>query len=292
MENENIKEIIEQSGHELENEAVLILEKNNWSCISSSYYVDNITGKSREVDIIAKKEFSIFDIENIENISKKKKILIKLFISCKFIKDDIVFWFGKKNIIKANELVKNGLSLNQEELERNESVLKFHHYNIEKNVANKNAQKGNKDIIFNAREESIKSFLYSPLEDDEFEYKEIYKFPIVIVNNFDNFCKRDDSSKDRCLKIENNFQFEILYSILISGHPKRKYFLVDFISIDRLEFFLKENFEKVEKKENWEIKENDISLIKKILSEKIRKERFYENRNDFIEKEEFDPYDQ
>lgn len=286
----NIKEIIEESGHKLEDKTVSILEKNNWSCLHPSYYIDKITGKTREADIIAKKEFPIFDYKNAENTPKENKILIKLFIACKFIKDKVVFGFNKKDTVRAINLVKEQLSLNDEDLKRNESVLPFHHYNKEKNVAKKSDQKGNRDVIYKAWEESINSFLYSPLEDDEREYKGTYKFPIVIVNNFNNFYKRDDKSKDKYLKKENNFQFEIYYAIPTKDNSVRKYFLIDFISVDKLENFLNENFGKVEKKEAWEIKENDISLIKKILTEKIAEEQFYKNRDNPIESNEFDPY--
>lgn len=242
----NIKEIIEESGHELENKTVSILEKNGWICLHPSYYTDKITSKSREADIIAKKEFLISDYKDIENFPKEKKILIKLFISCKFIKNQIIFAFGEKNIIKATELVKEQLSLNKEDLERNELFLQFHHYNKEKSVVKKNDQKGNKDVIYSAWEESINSFLYSPLEDDEHEYKKVYKFPIVIVNNFDNFYRKDDNSEDKYLKIENNFQFEIFYAITVNDHSVRKYFLVDFIGVNKLENFLKEIFGELE----------------------------------------------
>lgn len=291
MKDNIIKEIIEKSGHELENKAVSILEKNGWRCLHPSYYTDKITSKPREADIIAKKEFSIFDYKDIENFPKKKKILIKLFISCKFIKNEIIFKFSEKDKIKATALVKEQLSLNKEDLKNNELFLQFHHYNKENNVAKKNDQKGNKDVIYNAWEESINSFLYSPLEDDEHKYKKVFKFPIVIVNNFDNFYKKDNSSKDKYLKIENNFQFEIFYAIPINDHSARKYFLIDFINVDKLENFLKENFGKVEKKEAWEIKENDILLIRKMLNEKIEKEWFYKKRNNSIKRNEFDPYD-
>lgn len=278
---DNIKKIIEESGHEFENKVVLILEKNGWSCLHPSHYTDKITGKAREADIIAKKEFSIYDYQNLENIPKENKILIKLFISCKFINNKIMFGFRKKNINEAMKLVKEQLSLNDEDLNRNLSVLQFHHYIKEKSVAKYNDQKGNRDLVYNAWEESINSFLYSPLEDDEHEYREVYKFPIVVVNNFDNFYKRDNS-KDGYLKIENNFQFEIFYAIPINDYSERKYFLIDFISVDKLENFLKENFGEVERKETGEIKGNDISIIRKILIEKIKEEKFYESQNNSV----------
>lgn len=133
----NIKEIIEESGHELENKTVSILKKEGWISLYPSYYTDKITSKTREADIIAKKEFSISNSQNLENIHKENKILIKLFISCKFIKNEIIFGFSEKDITKTMELVKKQLSLNEEGLKIDESFLQFHHYNKEKKCSEK-----------------------------------------------------------------------------------------------------------------------------------------------------------
>ncbi len=79
---QNIKEVINHSGFPLEHEVGLILRQHGWSIITNRYYIDDIRGTEREVDVIAYK-IHTDDSERIQYITT-------LIVSCK--KSDKKTW--------------------------------------------------------------------------------------------------------------------------------------------------------------------------------------------------------
>ena len=79
---QNIQKAIEHSGFPLEHEVGLILRQHEWSIITNRYYIDDIRGTEREVDIIAYK-IHTDDAERIQYVTT-------LIVSCK--KSDTKTW--------------------------------------------------------------------------------------------------------------------------------------------------------------------------------------------------------
>lgn len=71
----SIKNAIEHSGFPLEHYIYTILRKHEWSVITNRYYIDDIKGIEREIDIIAYK-IHYDEVENIQYVTS-------LIISCK-----------------------------------------------------------------------------------------------------------------------------------------------------------------------------------------------------------------
>ena len=94
---DKVKELIEKSGNNFHCKVFNELIKKGWKVSVSPYYNDNITDKPREVDLIAERPFRFKDKINHEFIH----IFVRLFIECKYIPSETVFWFHNKDINSA-----------------------------------------------------------------------------------------------------------------------------------------------------------------------------------------------
>lgn len=72
---DKIIEAVSRSGFPLEHQVMNILRDKGWQTITNRYYIDDIKGVEREVDILAYKTYN----DDIERIS----YITTLVISCK-----------------------------------------------------------------------------------------------------------------------------------------------------------------------------------------------------------------
>jgi hypothetical protein len=80
LDTEKIKESIKKTGFVVEYEITKVLKNHKWNVISNKYYLDDVEGVAREIDLIA------YKTENIEEL----KIYTALIISCK--KSEENYW--------------------------------------------------------------------------------------------------------------------------------------------------------------------------------------------------------
>ena len=73
-----------------------VLREQGWKLLISPYYYDNISNAVREI-IIAEKQFTFVDNWSQSSV----QVNVQLFVECKYIKQEIVFWFDNKDIDKA-----------------------------------------------------------------------------------------------------------------------------------------------------------------------------------------------
>jgi len=204
----------------------------------SPYYLDGFTNKPRELDIVAYK--------GNYNYETNKQAVAMLFIECKFVTKPTVFWFDKIDRDKANALIegssfaKNGSDYNNR-----------HHYlkteNVSKLFQSEKASGTDTDPIFKATNQclnatvSLMGMHSTKLRNYSDRSQIVMNYPVVVVNNFDNFYRvnMDDEEKAEPQKIEDNFLLEVDYSYRDkSGTPVSKYFLVDIVSFEKLEDFI------------------------------------------------------
>ncbi|MDD5050475.1 MAG: hypothetical protein PHV93_01905 [Candidatus Pacebacteria bacterium] len=261
---EKILKIIEEGGDELLHDTAGLLTSIGWACQISSYYMDVLTGKSREIDIIARKEFIVKD----DFWGGSKTILIRLFIECKYIKNETLFYFVTKNSEKAKTLAKDNSILKHDDY----VDLRANHYLKGLDVA-KTWKGATRDDIYDALTQSVHSLIYY-----EKNYREkthyIYNLPVVVTKSFDNFFKKEGDDR-KFSEIRNNFQLEFDYTYTLA--PKEnvsKTFLVDFVSYDKIEAFLKD------------IENGDLSILKSKLAQII----FEEGRMQHSRRDDVDPF--
>ncbi|MDD5639197.1 MAG: hypothetical protein PHR47_00080 [Candidatus Pacebacteria bacterium] len=244
-----IESIIKNSGHNLHFEVVKILKACGWEITISQFYLDPVTGKQREIDIVAIKSFKV---------AKNNELKVRLVIECKQINSENVIWFDKKNISKTIKLAKDNIILqNKEDMcLKNTSVIpnKIHHYIQDLDVAKLSAKNGKSetDPLFDLMNGCFNALVYFK-ENLPIGYYSI-DYPLAILQSFENLYKKDNSEKGYS-QINQPFELEVDYSYPIkSGNVVNKYFLLDIVSIYQLESFL-DNLE-----------ENDISLLRGILN--------------------------
>jgi hypothetical protein len=229
-----------------------------WKVDISPYYIDLITGKSREINIIAQQKWSV-----VEQFRRRRAdILIRLFIECKYILPTVSLYFNfidnDRNL--AESLARNNNILRKDDYSLVQNMSKdpprIHHYLQESEVAKSCAcvgARGNKDIFFGAWEQALHALLYfrdqssqqrfAPVDED-FKSDPLYiiDYPIVVINSFDTSFKRDLNFKAP-IPITNNFLWSVDYSYTVVSRNqqqfhKRNDFFIDITSFPTLEEFL------------------------------------------------------
>lgn len=258
MDEQKIKNLIENSGIITHKKVIDVLREQEWELLISPYYYDNISNAVREIDIIAEKQFTINDNWSQSTV----QINVQLFIECKYIKQEIVFWFDNKDIDKAVlKMEKNsGLEILHKKHEADITIDKFHYLTNDKVAKLFSTNANNDDVIYKAITQCLNAQIYydqwynHPMHFSFFKHSKvdtkILKFPVVICDNFDNLVKVDFDEKNKNLyqtdAISDSFQVETNYTFLDkSQQAKTEYFLIDVLKLDNISTFLEKLAEEI-----------------------------------------------
>jgi hypothetical protein len=250
---------MDENGNDFHYQAVDFLKAKGWSVNISPYYIDLITQKPREIDIIAQKKWPV-----VEKFRQKSAgILIRLFIECKWILPTVSLYFNFIDNDKdlAERLARNNDILRERDYppvaDMSKEPPRIHHY-LQQNEAARNCacvtSKGsNKDIFFEAWDQALRALLYFKNQppqqrwvpvDVDFNDERIYiiDYPLVVVSSFNTFFKRDWNSKIST-PMKDNFLWSVEYSYIVPSRNqekihKREDFFIDITSFPTLEDFL------------------------------------------------------
>lgn len=239
---EKAKDIVKRSGNNFHCKVVNYLREANWTVLISPYYNDNILDKPREIDLIAEKPFDVF-CGNFGNI--KGTINIKLFIECKYVNNEIVFWFDQKDRQKAEEILTTYTPLRPDN-----SYTQKHHY-LTHNQVGKLFDTGSKkqpenDFFFKAINQSLNALIYyrnstSIIPNSNKVCPNILtsiNYPIILFNTFNKVFHLDMAGQKDLSIVEDNFQVEVNYAYLNqSKNSVNEYFLIDIVDFNRFDNF-------------------------------------------------------
>ena len=245
-----VQDLIEKSGGDLPHEVADVLSKNGWVPQIGPHYIDIATGKTREIDIVARKAIDVRD----DFYGGREKILIRLFIECKNLESEYLLHFTPRDKEKATSIIKDNAMLRHEE----HLDLTGNHYFSEKEVAKTWSTKG-RDDFYDAWIQSVHSMIYFSTNQNEGHY--VLDLPIVVLRSFENLYKRE-KTEEGYSPIKENFQLEVDYSYPLKDRNVSKTFLVDFVSLEGLPDFL-----------NISLKP-DISLARMVLVSELSKRAF------------------
>lgn len=264
MANEQLtpEELVKKSGNNFHYQVVKFLREKGWAVSVSPYYNDNLTDKPREIDIVAEKEFNAHTLGGFQWLGT---VNVKLFIECKYINKDIVFWFDSVN----KEGIINRLTTDTplESPQLNSGIEKHRYWNIErvaKLFASQQDKTQENEIIYKALNQSLNAMVYYRHGHQSIIPKQSHKavkvlhtinYPIIVCNDFSQLYKVDVDSEAPPINVKDNFQLEINYAYY--NQDKRsitEYFLVDVVSFLSLEQLLKD------------IEDKDIDTIKTSLA--------------------------
>jgi hypothetical protein len=241
--NNLVQDIVEKSGHNLHSQVVNFLRANDWIVLISPYYTDNFTEKPREVDIIAEKAFDVkfFD-------SWCGTLNIQLFIECKYINREVVFWFDtvdKEKLIRKT-VVETGL-----EPPWNNLTINGHRYMSINSVAKLFASESDKlpenESFYKALSQSLNALVYyknssSIIPNDPQKRQKILltlHYPVIVCNDFTKLYMVNVDAPDSSQQITNNFHLEINYAYPDKNRVSTsEYFLIDVVNFEKMSDFL------------------------------------------------------
>ncbi len=236
------EEIIRKSGHGLHSRVVKRLRELGWAVMISPYYSDNFTDKPREIDIIAERAFPV----EHPGLSLYGSLIVRLFVECKYIVGETVFWLDEKDKEGAVGRIIADTGLGDP---RRTGIARGHHYLTAAPVAKLSQSESGKgddnDVISRAINQSLNALVYyrhRELGLATLKHRENFgriAYPIIVTNSFDRFHSTLIGGDETPTKIVQPFQLEVNYAYTDrdrNGH--NEYFLIDVVSIDRLADFL------------------------------------------------------
>ncbi len=234
-----ITELILSSGNNFHAKVARWLTENGWNVVISPYYLDQTQSKAREIDLVAEKLWPLTDSfgRAVDNIA------VRLFIECKFIVSDAVFWFADKDRDSALELVcANG------PFRPDNSYTEKHHYlsqspRVAKLFSTSNTKAAENEPFYKALNQALNAMVsmrgqpvaIPSVRKSQRYPKAVIELPIVVCSSFDRIFSVDFYADSQPEPIQENFQLEVRYAY-IDRHERQRndYFLLDFVAFDKL----------------------------------------------------------
>lgn len=237
---EEIETIVKESGNNFHCKVTNYLKEQGWQTLVSPYYMDNVSNKPREIDLIAEKSWHGGE-------RKYGTINIKLFIECKYIPQKNVFWFADKDIVSAKEWVTSNTPLH-----KNNASIDRHHYlasnpKVAKLFASKNKPNIENEAIYKALNQSLNAMVYlrhkesiiPPIPNRTNKILATVELPVILCNSFDNLYRVEMEDSSNPEKITDNFQLEVNYAYIdYQGNHRSEYFLLDIVDFNNFYNFL------------------------------------------------------
>jgi len=238
----SVVQLVEGSGNNFHAKVARWLHSNGWHTVVSPYYMDQTQSKARELDLVAEKLWPIKDLFG----RPLGDVVVRLFVECKFVAAEAVFWFAPKNVRAATRLV-CGLGPFTE----NNSYTSKHHYlarsaNVAKLFASNNARAQENEPFFKALNQALNATVamrgqhpsHPSLAGRRRGKLVVLEYPVVICSSFSQMYAVDFLSESEPVPIRENFQMEVQYAFLDrAGNHRDDYFLLDFVEFDQLPGF-------------------------------------------------------
>jgi hypothetical protein len=237
-----IDQLIKSSGNSFHAEVARWFSRNEWHVVVSPYYMDQTQYKAREIDLVAEKAVPITDYfgRSIDDI------VIRLFIECKYIASDAVFWLAEKDRDAAQQLVcANG------HFKPGNSFTKSHHYLSQSQRVAKlfcSRKSGENDPIYKALNQVLNGMVsmrgqavsIPEMQKNGRDARFVLEYPVIVCSSFEKVYSVGFDTDLPAQPIMESFQLEVRYAY-IDRHEKQHndYFLLDFVESAKLAEFEK-----------------------------------------------------
>lgn len=236
---DSVKRLIAGSGNNFHAKVARWLQSNGWHTVVSPYYMDQAQSKAREIDLVAEKLWPITD--SLGN--REGAVLVRLFVECKFVASESVFWFAPKNSDAAKALV-----CSFGPFQENNLYTEKHHYlsrcpTVAKLFASGNDRAPENDPFFKALNQALNATVamrgqspsHPSLSGRHRGKLVMLEYPVVVCSSFDQLYATDFFNEAEPTPIRDPFQMEVQYAFLDrAGHQRNDYFLLDFTSFEQL----------------------------------------------------------
>lgn len=237
-----VTELIQSSGNNFHAKVARWFAASGWHVVVSPYYMDQTQNKAREIDLVAEKVWPTKDPWG----NAADFIAVRLFVECKFIASESVFWFADKDRDSAMKLVcSNGI------FQPTNSYTKEHHYlaqstRVAKLFSTSNSKAPENEPFYKALNQALNAMVSmrgqsisipSPKKHPGYQ-KALIELPVIVCSSFDKLFSVDFNSESEPEPIQDNFQLEVRYAY-IDRHERQRddYFLLDFVAFDKLAEF-------------------------------------------------------
>jgi hypothetical protein len=173
-----------------------------------------------------------------------KSIRVRLHVECKYIAQNVVFWFDARDDCRAFEWIFSNTPFRR----NNAFVNDHHHIRGVKEVAKLFASDGKRtednDPIFRAINQCLNGCIHNRGEDwllpiNEHEEVHLLEYPVIVCSDFGTFFRTDVSASKDPVPLKGNFLMELNYAFVDNaGGSRRDYFLVDVVEFSGLDAFL------------------------------------------------------
>ncbi|KAB2833204.1 MAG: hypothetical protein F9K48_08930 [Candidatus Brocadia sp.] len=241
---DEVYKLVENSGNNFHAKVARWLSDNKWHVIVSPYYLDQTQNKAREIDLVAEKLWPVRD----RVMREMGDIAVRLFIECKYVTSQSVFWFADKDQASARELVYASGPYREGNIYTNK-----HHYltqssKVAKLFATSASKAPENEPFYKALNQVLNAMVsmrgqpvsIPELKNSRWSPKALIEFPVVVSNSFDQIYSVDFYTESQPELIKDNFQLEIRYAYFDRHNNQRDdYFLLDFVEYSQLEKFAK-----------------------------------------------------
>ncbi|OGD62588.1 hypothetical protein A2160_06150 [Candidatus Beckwithbacteria bacterium RBG_13_42_9] len=238
-----VTEIIEKSGNSFHSKVIQFFRDNEWSVLASPYFTDSSTEKPREIDLIVEKTFPVHGFIQGE----VGTVNLRLFIECKYIVKEVVFWFDK--IDHENAISRAMKDTGLDHPDKNITIRSNHFVETEavaKLFASNADKRQENEIIYQAINQCLNAKIYYrnrrinfSEDSSDLRVLKTINYPVVICNNFTKLYKTDFNNTAPS-NITEEFVLEINYAYLDSNRRSvNEYFLIDIVDFSMLDKFLK-----------------------------------------------------
>lgn len=240
---ESISKLIQTSGNSFHAKVARWLQGNGWHTQISPYYMDQTQDKARELDLVAEKLWPIED----QFGQRFGDVVIRLFVECKFVAAEAVFWFTPKDMQAVRQLVHTTPPFRENNL-----YTEKHHYlstspKVAKLFSSANGKGTESEPFYKALNQALNGTVamrgQSPAHPELPDWGGRHhlftlNYPLVVCSSFDQLYAVDFLTESEPIAIGENFQLEVQYAYFdAAGHARNELFLLDFVEFGKLEQF-------------------------------------------------------
>lgn len=235
------QEILSTNGNNHHAKVVSKFRTMGWQTLVSPYYSDSFTDKAREIDVIVEHDYAIQDID------QHSPLRVRFFLECKYIFHETVLWFDRKDMHRTHYLLDSMFS---SETCKYPVKANDYHYGEDTLVAKLFGSKGGRaeenEVLSKAINQCLNAFIYYRWQTTAPVPRRgglsfTVSYPVIVCNSFDKFRRASMSDHTAPLEaISEPFQLEVNYAYLDhEKRPRNEFFLIDVISIEQIEGYIK-----------------------------------------------------
>jgi hypothetical protein len=237
---QTVTQLIEGSGNSFHSKVARWFDANKWHVVVSPYYMDQSQSKARELDLVVEKAWPITDDWH----RVVGHVAVRLFVECKFIASEAVFWFSQKNTAAAKELVCGFPPFRADNTYTNKHHYLAHSPKVAKLFTSNNSKAQENDPFYKALNQSLSATIAmkgnSPGFTDQYGKKwrsnvVSLEYPVIVCSSFSQMYAVDFLSDPDPSLLKENFQLEVQYAFHDRhGRQRDEYFLIDVVEFDQL----------------------------------------------------------